>query len=290
MNQKSKNTKKVLRAFSLIEMSLVILVIGAMVASIMGSTVIIDKYRLYLARSLTESSPVSITKNLKLWYETTSKKSFVDTETGNGLAISTWYDRNTLSNARNNAQGTADNRPTYITKCVNGLPCIRFDGSNDYMYFDGTFLVATDFTVFVVEQRRTDADGNFFLSGNGGTTNSNLILGYRYNGTVTFSMFSNDLEASVPNYIASTPKIHVFTMSSSTGKSYYLNGVTTQTEPTQTDQLVSLDNYSLGLSNIANFYYNGDLCEVIIFDRAINDDERRNIEAYLSQKWKITVS
>lgn len=284
MNPKIKNHK----AFSLIEMSIVILVIGVIIATITGSSIAIDKYRLTLARSITESSPVTITKGLKLWYDTTTKKSFLDTETGNGLTVNTWYDRNTISNAKRNT--TSGVGATYTTNCVNYLPCLRFNGTSNYYYFDGSFLVNTDFTIFVVEQRRSNVDGNWFISGDAGSTNTNLVLGYVYNDTIRFAMWANDIDAGVSSYSVPTPKIHVFALSSDYGKSYYLNGTLTGSDGSQTSYLTSFANSSIGKSNVSNFYYNGDICEIIMFDRNLTNEERRNIEAYLSQKWKIAVS
>lgn len=37
-------------------------------------------------------------------------------------------------------------------------------------------------------------------------------------------------------------------------------------------------------------YMNGTIGEIIIFDRALNTEERRSVELYLSKKWSIKIS
>jgi hypothetical protein len=36
-------------------------------------------------------------------------------------------------------------------------------------------------------------------------------------------------------------------------------------------------------------YYDGDIGEIIIFDRALKTEERQSIEKYLGQKWGIKI-
>jgi len=226
-----------------------------------------------------------------LWWETTSDKSFGSTDPENGTAISTWYDINPTSTYKINAtQNTSANQPVYTTNCANMLPCLRFTNANSsYFSYDGSFLIGTDYTVIVVEQRRTTTSGNYFLSGNSATTNGNLVLGYRTNFRVTFAQYNNDADLIVTGYSSPIPWIHVFKLSSTSGKTYYLNGATDTTGSAQTQQLVSYASPYVGRSNVTNFYYEGDLCEIIMFSRAITNEERDSIEEYLGKKWRIRV-
>jgi prepilin-type N-terminal cleavage/methylation domain-containing protein len=67
-------------AFSLIELSIVILVIGLLIAGALQGSNMISKAALSSARTLTESSPVASIRSLSLWFESTSKASFIDSE------------------------------------------------------------------------------------------------------------------------------------------------------------------------------------------------------------------
>ena len=113
--------KSNLRAFSLVEISMVLLIIGILIAGITEGANLIRKSRLRVAQSLTKSSPVISTKGLMLWYETSLETSFNENEINNDdqatPSISVWYDNNSQLPAKNNAiQSTSANKPLYQTK------------------------------------------------------------------------------------------------------------------------------------------------------------------------------
>ncbi len=127
--------------FSLIELSVVILVIGILVIGVTQGSRIISAAKLKSARALISSAPVNSTSNLILCLETTSDKSF-DAGLGNGNQITTWYDLNPQSVTKNNATQITDNsyRLIYTNNLINGLPALRFDGANDYFDYLGNDL------------------------------------------------------------------------------------------------------------------------------------------------------
>jgi prepilin-type N-terminal cleavage/methylation domain-containing protein len=108
--------KKCELGFSLIELSIVILVIGLLVIGITQGKRIISRSRISSAKSLTTSSPVASINNLVLWLETTSDKSFdnadkIDGGSGVNGTIATWYNINPQGvNLRNVSQGTASQK------------------------------------------------------------------------------------------------------------------------------------------------------------------------------------
>lgn len=286
MNQNLKNKT----AFSLIELSVVILIIGVIVAGVTQSSRMISAFKLSTARNLTQSSPVASMKNLVLWYETTSVASFDDAQADNGLTVTQWKDINPTSTTKYNTTG--GNGATYTTNCMNSLPCLRFNGSSNYFTYDGTFLAGTDYTVVVVEQRRSGAyNFNMFIFGSTAAGNSNLQLGYRTNTLITFAQYANDLDISVAAYSNPIPRIHVFRYSSTAGKGHYLNGVgNLLTTGGGLTGLTSNAGSAIGYAAAGvNTYFTGDLCEIIMFNRAITTEERDVIEVYLGKKWGITV-
>ncbi|MFM2200772.1 MAG: hypothetical protein RL769_827, partial [Pseudomonadota bacterium] len=66
------------KAFSLIELSIVILIIGILVAGVTQSSRLVKRIRLLTAQNITNSSPVPTIKDLALWYESTLERSFND--------------------------------------------------------------------------------------------------------------------------------------------------------------------------------------------------------------------
>lgn len=162
MKNSNKINYSLKSAFSLVEIAMVILIIGILIAGISSGVDLYDDYKLKIAQNLTKNSRVGRIENLELWLETTSENSLATgtssfTDKANPIdqdAIGRWNDisPNILPTLRNNAtQTTLANQPKYIRKSINGLPALLFDGSNDSFSFNGNFLVGSDYTIFVVE-------------------------------------------------------------------------------------------------------------------------------------------
>lgn len=289
MNNRKLQNKK---AFSLIELSIVLLIIGIIIAGITQSTRLIAAFKLSSARSLTQSSPVASMTNLTIWWETTSIASFSEAQADNGITVTKWYDINPTSTYKYDTTGGPG--ALYTANCANGLPCLRFAGNTTtYFNYDGTFLVNSDFTIIVVEQRRSSGS-NYFLAGSIEATNQNMHLGYRNNTTETFALYANDYDVTVTGYSSPIPKIHVYTFNSAVGKTLHLNGALATFlagSATGTTALSAYPNSRIGYSATNSpVLYNGDICEIIMFNRALKTEERRSIESYLGKKWGITVS
>ncbi len=68
IKEKRKKNKK---AFTLIELAVVMILIGLLVTGIVGGQVLIQSAQLAKAKSLTNSAPVMTVEDLTLWLETT---------------------------------------------------------------------------------------------------------------------------------------------------------------------------------------------------------------------------
>ena len=294
-----KNKPKL--AFSLIELSVVILIIGVLVVGITQGTKILNSARLSSAKSLTQGSPVSTIDNLVMWLETTSDKSFdasekVDTVFGATGTITSWNDISLQATSPNNAtQNSINNKPRYIANGINGLPVVNFDGAlnpnGDYLNWNGTSLANSNYTIFVVEQRRSSAGNNYFIGGINTGQNQELHLGYRTNTLFTFAQYSNDYDMPISGYTSPIAKIHSFTFNSAIGKNYYLNGqIPSGGTCITTNCKTGLSSYlsaSTGLRDPGNGYFNGDIGEIIVFNKFLNNTERTSVEDYLKTKWRI---
>lgn len=291
---------KKISAFSLIELSIAVLIIGILIAGITQSTRIVKEARLRSARTLTQASPTAGISDLMLWYETSLETSFDSSEQSDGSTVSTWYDNNKQANVKNNAtQSTSGYKPLFKTNIFNsGIPAVRFDGTDDYMSFDGSLLVGSNYTIFVAEQKRTTfASVNAFGSFIGGTTNAtsqNLFFGYYIDTTMRLTHFGTTLSYTSSSDLAySSPqtRIHSGRFSTSQGMNYYLNGSSKSSDSTATTALTSYTGSALGRRNGTSYtYFNGDLAEIIIFTRALSTEERQSIEAYLGKKYGVSIS
>ena len=293
-----KNNKN---AFTLIELSIVILVISVMVVGVVTGKSLITKSRLANAKSLTRQSVVNdMGDDLIAWYETSLEGSFKPGETKtDGSAITLWKDSNI--NAVNKNDATAVGSPTLVQNVFyNSIPGLRFSGAQ-YLNFNGTKFAKNSYTVFVVEQRSSGENENYFIAGSANILNSNLVLGYRSENLITQAHWNNDFDPliSFPNYSSQNliPRIHTFLFNNSIGKQYTLNGKHNYADYKQGDDiaklapLTSFNSARVGLCQpCGNQYYVGDLAEIIMFKRSLKTEEVEAIESYLGSKYGIPVS
>ena len=288
-----KNPHHLPSAFSLIEVSIILLIIAIIISGIIKSNDLHSKARLATAQILTQNSPALDVKNLVTWYETSLNKSFINEELqDDGSSISTWYDISAEKITRNHARQTVtDNQPKYYDEIfAKGIPGIKFDGTNDSMDFVSSDLLNTSYTIFVVEQRSASDADNYFISGTGTAANENLQLGYVSDTSLTHSHIgsSNSISYALPAYSSNVTRMHSFSFNLGGGKKYWLNGGlladVDAADNTQSNPLESFAGAALGKS------YNGYLAEILIFNRVITDKERQLIEEYLSKKYNIALS
>lgn len=301
-----------LRAFSLIEISIVLLIIGILVAGVTQSSRLISQSKINSARAMTQSAPVSSIKNLILWIEATSETSFDDIETDDALTITNWYDINPQSSVKSSfTQATAGNKPVYKKNIINGLPAILFTAA------DSNFMQSTNFanivtgssTVFVVFKTPATPAAGTILSKRiaGGDTGTNIELQttaaagalFKYCASVTSGgaivCYSSTATTSInSSYIVSATFIN---STASTGSNIYVAGGSTAPAassasdsiaitPTVTDYLY-LGKQGLTLTPV---YLDAYIGEIIVYERVLKTEERQAVEAYLGKKWGIAVS
>lgn len=288
--------KTSLKAFSLVEISVVLLIISAVIAGIVKGNNMLTKSRLSTAQTLTQNAPLKDMPDLVLWLETSLDSSFILDEIGDGNSLTTWYDSNPDAATKNNAtQAINANRPKYYESIFyDSIPAVKFDGFDDFMNFSGDALINISYTVFVIEQKTIGKNFNIFIGGNGTSTNSNLYLGYETDQTITMGQYGNDLDYTSAPLAFSTPttRMHTFLLKAASGggKQYWLNGGgTPEASNAQVAPLASFLSPTIGKYN-GSEYFDGNIGEIIIFNRALRTEERQLIETYLSKKYNIKIS
>ncbi len=137
------------KAFSLVELSIVILIIGVLVAAVGQGLDLLQDAKISAARTLTSGSKVSSVKGLVFWLETTSEGSFVEGEANDQTIISQWNDINPQSTIKFNAKAgqrtdasqitynlasgsnsSNTSGPKYVAKGINDLPTLNFSNNN----------------------------------------------------------------------------------------------------------------------------------------------------------------
>ncbi|MFT6332007.1 MAG: prepilin-type N-terminal cleavage/methylation domain-containing protein [Lentimonas sp.] len=282
-------------AFSLIELSVVILIIGILILGVTKGSSLLAKTSLSSARSLTTSSPVPVIEDLVAWYETSLESSIDKSIAIDGTTIdlvngSSWNDN--APRKKRNATDVAGN-PVYTELGINNLPSITFDGTGDSISFNASDLNERFFTIFVVERRGDDSATNHFLGLGAGAG-----FGYLTETTLTGPSIVDDL-GEIKIFSNLTPRIITFLsgpISTSNTKGIFINGGSSTGEGSElvdsqvaSTPIATTNAGTIGSDAGAANLYVGDISEIIIYNRSLNVNERNDVQEYLSKKYNINV-
>jgi hypothetical protein len=201
---------------------------------------------------------------LKLWLRADAGVTLA----GGTSYVSAWQDQ---SGTNNHAlQSTTASQPLFVAGDVNGLPVLRFDGTNDWLSF--TTRLTTIRTVFwVVRENPSATNGYRFLLGDVST--------YDFCADGARKIWSSSYSsASIQN-------------GETRLNGTLVNGTTTDRPTTMavvslvTTGAVTADSFSRDRSY--GWHWFGDLAELVIYDRVLSDAERASVEAQLARKYGI---
>jgi prepilin-type N-terminal cleavage/methylation domain-containing protein len=293
----TKNTQK-FSAFSLIELSIVVLIIGILIAGVTQGSRLVRQSRIKTAYNTTQNSPVSSIPDLGMWLEAASSPdSIISTTNGSnpedGDLITTWIDINPQSTTKLQASGTG-NPPSFSQNGINGLPSVYFacpsGVSSSCPRFSipfSTSINSSNYTIFVVTNTTamvptfngvllysiSSSGGYHLYKANDGRWN----MRSNTSSASTNAIFS----ATQPN---NTPVIITGQGTSSTTQIYKNNSL--QQSVSGGYQPANSGSLLIGLNNV-NEGYNGYISEIIYFSRSLKTSEITDINKYLSQKYNI---
>lgn len=288
------------KAFSLIELSIVILIVGIIITGITQSSRLVRAFRLSNARTITQSSPIYSFKDLYMWLDATAIDPIDVEKPEDGQVVTTWKDQNPFSIIKHNpTQSTASYKPTFKTEILNSLPAIRFDGSNDGLEVSvNTFEMTKngeEFTLFMVGKVNTNsatAAVPFFLQNGAGTNRVSCELS---SGVLRFDFPNGSSGSGVLSGSASSyNRNRIFTLEkTATTQTIYLDGASDATRSNSNTLANFTEDLAIGIYNFGSDWLLGaqiDIGEIIIYPKALKTEERQAIEQYLGKKWGIDVS
>jgi len=298
-------------AFSLIELSIVILIIGIVVAGITQGSRLVREMRIQAAASLTKSSGINGIKGLTMWLETTSSSSITSSTRGlnpdNNDKVAGWVDINPQKSGKINVTQTDDSlRPTYIVDGIGNLPSIKFDGT-DYL----TSLASAggsvpldansdNFTYVAVWSSNTNSGAQVVFEQNTSSSQTGkraamLLVGNEYGFC---GEYNDAFGANYGTY--SSPHISVMTVGQASGvndpyltvKVYTNSDKNPYTNATlsASTQNVGLNGFYIGTKSDNSERLNGMISEIMIFDRVLMKEEISEVTNYLSKKYRIKLS
>lgn len=193
-------------------------------------------------------------------------------------------------------------KPLYVANAINGLPAVSFleasnQGFGSISIPAGSVFSADQVSIFVV-QRYDAGDGASVFWETSGSTRVALTFLHASSGNSYFDFGTccgTDGRASAG--VSATPYIKnpviITAIKKRNGSAdVTTNGATSvlsSTLVTSTIPLGSASTLFVGRSAAGNLF-SGYIAEVIIFNRALKNEERKLVEKYLGKKWGIKVS
>lgn len=232
-------------------------------------------------------APVIPTTGLRLWL-----RSDTGVQVSNG-AVATWSDQS--SNHADAVQADATKQPQFVASAMGGKPALRFDGTSKFLTFTLPVTGLSSMSLFMASATSFNGDGGW-----NGVENAPLFWDESGSwGTLTFSPLANVIKYrfgtgevnNLPAYLrpvsaSGTPTITT-AIKNGPVETLYVNGTAAMS---QSGKLTPLANVqatgSLG-RGYNNTFFAGDIGETIVYDRALTDAEREQVESYLMNKFSI---
>ena len=200
------------------------------------------------------------------------------TLTGDGAQLNTWADASSAANHAQRQSGSSNGYPKYVANAVNGRPVVRFNSgaasAGDHFRFNRISTIRTVF--WVLKEDAGLADGRFLL---GDSDNYDFHRGTTPNGPLWDSNYTS---ANIRNGITKLMGNKV-------------DGTTTSLPP-GSFKLVSLEtsgNVSANQICQDRTYHGswqGDIAEILIYDRTLSGEEENKVGTYLSNKYGLQTS
>lgn len=239
-----------------------------------------------------------ISSGLQLWFKADALELPSDSPVG------TWTDSS--GNGRVAQQPDPTKQPTYRTEGVNGQPYVRFNGSDQFMELTfSPFFNSEEFAIFTVAKHSATGGDLPILSSIEGTTGGGDAAGY----SLIYDASNEDAQAnwregstddnvvSAGGTIKNTDAfILTYTMEdtsepadaqSDTAK-LFINGDEKSSQSSGVDYVPNTAT-NLKIGEMNGDFFQGDIYEIIVYNRALTTAEREEVEGYLSSKYGINL-
>jgi len=223
-----------------------------------------------------------VNENLILWLN-------AQNVVGNhGDAVSSWGDG---SGKLNNAtQTTGANQPLLEKPAQNGMPSVKFDGSNDFMQFSNSSFAnfTQGMTVFCVAKPSSSSAGRFIDFGN--ALSSDNIQFYQQNGTNFALSVLTGASASTINssgVTSGTFKLFEARQNGAGAATLHVNGSQTASSSVSNITNITRTGNFLGKAFNSSNHFNGQIAELLVYDKILPEATCKVIEQYLIGKYAL---
>lgn len=283
-----KNRPTIRKAFTLVELGIVLVIMAILIAGVMEGASMISASKMLGARSHTAKSSVSKINGLVAWYETSLQDSFVESETSQATQLSQWNDigpsLNTSKN--NNLTKTATSNVLYEEDGINSITSVKLDAETTdskitlASFYQNSLAQSTVFIVFsplgLIPTQETLLDSD--TSGSTAKISINAASVVIDAGT---ALSGSTTVTSSESYI-------LCASFNSTLSSIYFNDADTKLGSGDAGTN-SLSGLTIGSNKSGTERFNGLISEVIVYDNIVGLQDRRDIFRYLADKYDVAV-
>jgi hypothetical protein len=190
--------------------------------------------------------------------------------------------------------GTGTNNPTYVTNIINNKPIVRFNGTNQYFNFGNVLNLETNpINVFAMFKYNSASTPNALI----GKTSARALAGrwalVKDTGSNLFVVDTGPTVAA--NYYPDSSTVAQLmegTWNRSVAAIYKNGSFCNSIAVASSSNLTSTDPLALGVypNSTGGFaspyaYMNGDVAEILVYNKNVTTYQRQQIEGYLSWKW-----
>jgi len=229
--------------------------------------------------SVSDSSPIPTT-DLYQWLKADAIEGLAD-----GDPVSSWLDSS--GNNKDATQGTGTNQPSYQTNEINGLPVVRFDGTDNFFTMPSmAALTAAEYFIVIRLVQATPDPANAGLWDIGSDTANPTIFPFVGDGKI-YDQFGTTSRKTTADPTPSFQSWNIYSVYSAANDwTNFFNG--TQLFTTGTNTVGFSATPTLGKSGghgVGDFYLQGDVPEVIGYSAKLSADDRALVLSYLTTKY-----
>ena len=199
--------------------------------------------------------------------------------------VTLWKDR-----SGNGHHAKPSGSPKWTRQAIGGRPAVRFDGKRDWFALSGKVITSQQFTIIAVvtDTGTSRSHRNLFGNWNGvkGNSGSSVFLGSTNSGEngrrirLTDHYIDPALRLKNPNHafvltaVADSDSASIFQNARRLGR---------RGSPLPKRRLDTA--WMVGRQGTAGEYWHGAIAELLVFNRALNEGDRRDVWSYLGRKY-----
>lgn len=233
------------------------------------------------------ASPAPIaTTGLRLWLR--SDRGLVLSPQSGTDYVTAWRDQSgRRSDATAPGYGVNSVRPKRVAAGLGEFPVVEFDNYDDHLSLPDILESGRPAEVFYV-LKKASASAQRML----GHLYSSSNAYYPYNSTDIRDNFLSNTDHQFPS-LTSITDYHLYNVAAGAGEwTARMNGLVAFTSTQNTVPLFTSDGYNRIGTGSSNYYsssysFDGDLAELIVFDRVLSSGERDEVYAYLQDRYNL---